>query len=230
MATEFETMIQDISKTLIMKELLLFFEVLSSKLKLGSPEWDSAKVRVQEALEEYDCFEASFNRVLVVRKAVFRALEEVFDLPLQTKQLYVSAKPSHGYIRVASGQHENIVIDAGNIETGLTTTLWPQGNTSFSETLVSFTELASTLEKRVRRMVLEISGVEKYADELIESTNYILNAMKYEGSQTSVPFLGAHVDQTKKALKFRPPFCIPPPHGFCFFTAFDKPEISVRMC
>ncbi|KAE8662783.1 gibberellin 20 oxidase 1 [Hibiscus syriacus] len=177
------------------------------ELKLGSPEWDSAKVRVREALAEYGCFEASFDRVLVVQKALFGALEEVFDLPLQTKELYVSDKPARGYVPVESGLHENIIVDAANIaeniETGLTTTYWPQGNTNFSKTLVSFTKLASTLEKTVRRMILEIFGVEKYADELIESTNYILKAMKYEGSQGRLPFCGAHADQSMVTLLYQ---------------------------
>ncbi|KAL4387605.1 hypothetical protein GQ457_09G012690 [Hibiscus cannabinus] len=177
------------------------------ELKPGSPEWDSAKHHVREALEEYGCFEASLNRVLEVRKAVFGALEELFDLPLQTKQLYVSDKPSRGYNPAVSGLHEHMVIDAANIaeniERGLTTTLWPHGNISFSKTLVSFTELASGLEKTIRRMILEIFGVEKYADELIESTNYLLKVIKYEGSETSEPYPAAHFDKSMITLLYQ---------------------------
>ncbi|KAK8663674.1 hypothetical protein V6N13_083481 [Hibiscus sabdariffa] len=161
------------------------------ELKPGSPQWDSVKHQVWEALEEYDCFEASLDRVLEVRKVVFGALEELFDLPLQTKQLYVSDKPSRGYNPVVSGLHEHIVIDAANIteniERGLTTTMWPHGNISFSKPPVSFIELASGLEKTIRRMILDIFGVEKYADELIESTNYLLKVMKYERGVSPVP-------------------------------------------
>ncbi|KAK8663675.1 hypothetical protein V6N13_083482 [Hibiscus sabdariffa] len=177
------------------------------ELKPGSPQWDSAKHQVREALEEYGCFEASLDRVLEVRKAVFGALEELFDLPLQTKQLYVSDKPSRGYNPAVSGLHEHIVIDAANIaeniERGLTTTLWPHGNISFSKTLVSCTKLASGLEKTIRRMILEIFGVEKYADELIESTNYILKVIKYEGSETSEPYPAAHFDKSMITLLYQ---------------------------
>ncbi|KAK8663673.1 hypothetical protein V6N13_083480 [Hibiscus sabdariffa] len=177
------------------------------ELKPGSPQWDSVKHRVREALEEYGCFEASLDRVLEVRKAVFGALEELFDLPPQTKQLYVSDKPLRGYKRVASGLSEDMVIDAANIteniERGLTNTMWPQGNISFSKTLVSFTELASGLEKTIRRMILEIFGVEKYADELIESTNYILKVIKYEGSETREPCPAAHSDQSMITLLYQ---------------------------
>ncbi|KAK8556555.1 hypothetical protein V6N13_064577 [Hibiscus sabdariffa] len=177
------------------------------ELKRGSSEWDSVKHRVREALEEYGCFEASLDRVLEVRKAVFGALEELFDLPPQTKQLYVSDKPLRGYKRAASGLCEDMVIDAANIteniERGLTTTMWPQGNTSFSKTVVCFTELASGLEKTIRRMILEIFGVEKYADEMIESTNYILKVIKYEGSETREACPGAHSDQSMITLLYQ---------------------------
>ncbi|KAE8707324.1 katanin p60 ATPase-containing subunit A1-like [Hibiscus syriacus] len=46
------------------------------------------------------------------------------------------------------------------------------------------------------RMILETFGVEKYTDEFINSTNYLLKVMKYEGSQTNEPSLRALSDQT----------------------------------
>ncbi|KAG4154526.1 hypothetical protein ERO13_D03G073600v2 [Gossypium hirsutum] len=177
------------------------------ELKPGSPEWDLVKLQVREALEEYGCFEALFDQVLELRHAVFGAMEELFDLPLQTKKLYVSSKLFRGYSRDASGLHENMAIDDAhipeNIESDLTNILWPQGNKSFSETLVSFTQLASGLEKTIRRMILETFGVEKYVDEFIDSTNYILKDMKYEGSQSSKPSLRAHSDQNLVTLLYQ---------------------------
>ncbi|XP_038999729.1 probable 2-oxoglutarate-dependent dioxygenase AOP1 [Hibiscus syriacus] len=163
----------------------------NQNLKPGSPEWDLVKFQVCEALEEYGCFEASFDQFFKLQNAVFGAMEEIFDLPLETKKLYVSDKLFRGYFVSPSGLLEIMTIDeaqsAENIEQRLTTTLWPQGNLSFSKTLVSFTELASRLEKTIRRMILEIFGVEKYIDELIDSTNYILKLKKNEGPQTSEP-------------------------------------------
>ncbi|GMI93987.1 hypothetical protein like AT1G52820 [Hibiscus trionum] len=160
-------------------------------LKPGSLEWDLVKFQVRAALEEYGCFDASLDQVAELRNAVFGAMEEMFDLPLETKKLYVSDKLFRGYFGSPSGLLESMTIDeaqsAENIEQHLTTTLWPHGNISFGKTLVSFTEMASRLEKTIRRMILEIFGVEKYLDELINSTNYLLKLMKNKGPQCSEP-------------------------------------------
>ena len=49
----------------------------------------------------------------------------------------------------------------------------------------------------IRKMVLESLGVEKYLDEHMESTNYLLRVMKYKGLQTTETKLGlnAHTDK-----------------------------------
>ena len=49
----------------------------------------------------------------------------------------------------------------------------------------------------IRRMVLESLGVEKYLDEHMGSTNYLLRVMKYKGPQTTDTKLGltAHTDK-----------------------------------
>ncbi|XVF74656.1 hypothetical protein PTKIN_Ptkin13bG0128700 [Pterospermum kingtungense] len=178
-------------------------------LKPGTPEWDSIKIQIRQALEEYGCFEALFDKVVEVQEALFGAMQELFDLPLQTKKRYVSEKPFRGYYGPTQTLYESMIIDDGNfaenIEQRLTNTLWPQGNTSFSKTLLSFSGLASGLEKTIRRMVLDIFGVEKYMDELMDSTNYILRLMKYGGSQTSEPTVvaRAHFDQNMVTLLYQ---------------------------
>ncbi|KAK8617618.1 hypothetical protein V6N13_080528 [Hibiscus sabdariffa] len=161
-------------------------------LQPGSPEWNSVRVQVQKALEDYGCFEASIDRVLELTRAVFGAVEELFDLPLQTKKLCVSENRFRGYNEPPLKRLlESISIDdahiAGNIEQRLTNTLWPQGNISFSKTMVSFTEIASRLEKTIKRMILEIFGLEKHIDELMNSTNHHLRIMKYESPKTGEP-------------------------------------------
>ncbi|KAI6671950.1 hypothetical protein NL676_006835 [Syzygium grande] len=49
----------------------------------------------------------------------------------------------------------------------------------------------------VRRMILESLSVEKYLDEHMNSTNYLLRVMKYEGPQTTDTKLGlnSHTDK-----------------------------------
>ncbi|KAA3473136.1 putative 2-oxoglutarate-dependent dioxygenase AOP1 [Gossypium australe] len=178
----------------------------NQNLKPSSPEWDLLKFQVREALEEYSCFEASFDQLLELRQPVLEALEQLFDLPSQTKQLCVSDKPFRAYFGPPSRLYESMSTDDAhsveNIEQCLTTTLWPQGNISFSKTLASFTQLASGLEKTILRMILESFGLEKYMDELVDSTNNHLRAMKYGRTNTSEPTLGvpAHCDHTTMTL------------------------------
>ncbi|XVF74658.1 hypothetical protein PTKIN_Ptkin13bG0128900 [Pterospermum kingtungense] len=178
-------------------------------IRPGTPEWDSVKVQVRQALQEYGCFEASFDKVLEVRKALFGATQEVFDLPLQTKQRYAFERLLTGYYAPTGSQVESMfiseAINVENIEQRMTNILWPQGNTSFSKTMLSHSEIASGLEKTIRRMILESFGLEKYVDELINSTNYIMRVIKYEGPQTSQPTLRTipHCDQSMLTLLYQ---------------------------
>ncbi|XP_039047829.1 probable 2-oxoglutarate-dependent dioxygenase AOP1 [Hibiscus syriacus] len=102
----------------------------SQELKPGSPEWDSVKAQVREALEEHGYFEASFDRVAELRTPVFGALEELFDLPLQRKKLCVLR--SH-FVAIMGLQHDcmrawrlmNIWPETLN---NFTNVLWPQGH------------------------------------------------------------------------------------------------------
>lgn len=106
-------------------------------LKPGTIEWDLVKEQVQQALRDFGCFEAYFDNIpLELRHAIFGAMEQLFDLPLQTKTRSVSKVPFHGYI----GQYPQVPLfesigipDADIMEKveALTTTFWPQGNTSF---------------------------------------------------------------------------------------------------
>ncbi|CAI0396494.1 unnamed protein product, partial [Linum tenue] len=148
-------------------------------------------------VEEYGCFEASFDRVSEdVRRAVFGSLEELFELPLETKlRNAYSNKPSRGYV----GQHplipvyESLGIDDAHVPESVesfTNTLWPQGNSSFSKTMQSYFEQLSELDKIVRKMIVESFDLEKYMDEHISSTNYLLRFMKYDSPNTPDAKLG----------------------------------------
>ena len=106
-------------------------------LKPATPEWESVRAQVRTALEEYGCFEALFNGASVeLRKALFEASEEFFDLPVETKLRTKSDKIYKGY----AGQHptlplyEAIGCDGANNPQSvdeLTYKLWPQGNITF---------------------------------------------------------------------------------------------------
>ncbi|CAN1141708.1 Probable 2-oxoglutarate-dependent dioxygenase AOP1.2 [Linum perenne] len=154
-------------------------------MKQGSSEWETLKQQVGKAVEEYGCFEASFDKITVdCRRAVFRSVEELFDLPLETKLLNTSKRPLHGYV----GQYpslplyESMGIDHAdvleNVES-LTNSLWPHGNPFFSKTIQSYAEQLSGLDNIVRQMIVERYGLEKYMDEHLNSTILLLRMMKY---------------------------------------------------
>ncbi|CAN1302866.1 Probable 2-oxoglutarate-dependent dioxygenase AOP1.2 [Linum perenne] len=160
-------------------------------MKQGSSEWETLKQQVGKAVEEYGCFEASFDKITVdCRRAVFRSVEELFDLPLETKLLNTSKRPLHGYV----GQYpslplyESMGIDHAdvleNVES-LTNSLWPHGNPFFSsKTIQSYAEQLSGLDNIVRQMIVERYGLEKYMDEHLNSTILLLRMMKYSPPTT----------------------------------------------
>ncbi|XVF26673.1 hypothetical protein REPUB_Repub14bG0038000 [Reevesia pubescens] len=185
----------------------------NKNLKQGTPEWDSVKVQVRKALKEFGCFESLVNKVpdLELREAVFGALKEVFDLPLETKMLNVSPKPYHGYLGVhpdRSPLYESIGIDdphiVQNIE-GMSNILWPEGNPCFSKSIHSFSEQVVGLERMVKRMILESLSLEKYMDEHMDSNYYLLRLMKYKGPETSEAKLGlyGHTDKNIMTILYQ---------------------------
>jgi len=180
-------------------------------LEANSPNWELVKSQVYKALVEYGCFEAIFDKVpLELRKEIFDSLEELFDLPLETKQLNASNKPYHGYV----GQYpmvplfESIGIDDANVfekVQSMTNILWPDGNQRCSKTIHSFSEELTELDQIIRKMILESLGVEKYLKEHMNSTNYLLRVMKYKGPQTSDTKLGltAHTDKNVVTILYQ---------------------------
>ncbi|XP_058728947.1 probable 2-oxoglutarate-dependent dioxygenase AOP1 [Vicia villosa] len=175
-------------------------------LETKSPNWELVKSQVYKALVEYGCFEAIFDQVsLELRKAIFDSLEELFELPLQTKLLNVSKKPYHGYV----GQYptiplyESMGIDDANVYENvknMTNILWPNGNQSFSKTIHSFSDELTALDQIVRKMILESLNAEKYLEEHMNSTNYLLRVMKYKGPQTSDTKLGLTTHSDKNVV------------------------------
>lgn len=66
-----------------------------------------------------------------------------------------------------------------------------------SKTIQSYSEQLSELDQTIRRMIVESLGVEKYMDEHMNSTSYLLRVMKYKGPQSSETKVGlnAHTDK-----------------------------------
>ncbi|CAN0875339.1 Probable 2-oxoglutarate-dependent dioxygenase AOP1.2 [Linum grandiflorum] len=182
---------------------LPFIDFSNQELKAGSPDWEILKFQVRKALEEYGCFEASYDKVSAnLSSDVVTSVQELFSLSLPIKLRNASKKPYHGYV----GQYphvplyESMGIDGATlldkVET-FTTTLWPQGNPDFSKTIQMYSELVSNLDKIVRKMIVQSFGLEEYVDEHLESTDYLLRVMKYKGPQTPETELGltSHTDK-----------------------------------
>ncbi|CAL9218725.1 unnamed protein product [Arabidopsis halleri] len=176
----------------------------SRDLKPGTVEWDSVRGDVRRALEEYGCFEAMFDKVTVeLRKAVFEASEELFRLPLETKQKIVSDVKYRGYVgqNPTNPLYEGMGIDVADNEEkvkAFTQKLWPQGNMSFSETVLLFTKHVSELDFKIRRMVMESFRLdENYIEEHLKSTKCLMRMMKYKGVDETEEELGmeAHTDR-----------------------------------
>ncbi|CAH8337541.1 unnamed protein product [Eruca vesicaria subsp. sativa] len=174
-------------------------------LKPKTPEWDSVKSQVRKALEEYGCFEALFDGVSVeLRKALFKASEEVFDLPLETKLNSKSEKLiNHGYelqnpeLPLYEGIGFNGVEDPESVD-DLTRKLWPHGNVTFSNTVQSFAKKLIELSMKVRTVIMESFGLEKYVEEHLDSAFNHFHLFKYKGlSDNTEEKLGldAHIDR-----------------------------------
>ncbi|KAJ4886569.1 2-oxoglutarate (2OG) and Fe(II)-dependent oxygenase superfamily protein [Raphanus sativus] len=168
-------------------------------LKPETQEWESVRAQVRTALEEYGCFEALLNGASVeLRKALFEASEEFFDLPLETKLRIKSDELYKGY----AGQHptlplyEAIGCDAENPQTvdELTYKLWPQGNVTFQ----SFAVNLIALDVKVRTMIMESFGLEKYlVEEHLNSARKRFGLIKYRGldeNEEEQPGLNPHID------------------------------------
>ncbi|KAL0743240.1 hypothetical protein Bca4012_084753 [Brassica carinata] len=157
-------------------------------LKPETPQWGSVRSQVRKALEDFGCFEALFDGASVeLRKAVFEASQEVFDLPLETK---LSAKSEINRNNGYSGQVPGMPLfegmgfdDVDNLKVvnNLTYKVWPQGNITFSNTVQSFAEKLIELNVKVRTMLMESFGLEKYVEEHLNSAKNRFHLFKYKG-------------------------------------------------
>ncbi|CAN8269295.1 unnamed protein product [Cochlearia groenlandica] len=151
-------------------------------------EWDMVRNLVRKALEEYGCFEALFDGVSKdLRKTIFEASKEVFDLPIETKLSAKLEKRNSGYTCHVSDMplFEGMGfdgVDNPNVVDDLTLKVWPQGNINFSKNVQSFAEKLIELNVKIRRMVMESFGLDKYyVKEHINSARNRFHLFKYKG-------------------------------------------------
>ncbi|KAL8500265.1 hypothetical protein ACS0TY_020029 [Phlomoides rotata] len=151
----------------------------------NSSSWISTCKNVREALEEYGFFIANYEDVSSeLDKQVFEVMEEVFDLPLETKIRNTSDLVFYGYV----GQlphapiHESMGIPEATTRDAVqnfTNLMWPSGNKKFCESIECYARLVSGLEQLVDEMVFESYGTEKHYESHVGSTTYLLRTIKY---------------------------------------------------
>ncbi|CAH8337534.1 unnamed protein product [Eruca vesicaria subsp. sativa] len=172
----------------------------SRDLKPETPEWDSVRAQVRKALEEYGCFEAKFDGAsMELRNAIFKATEEVFDLPLETKLSTKSDKIIYeGYLTIPTMPlYEGLGfygVDSPEVVDDLTHKLWPSGNITFSKNVQSFGQKLIELNVKIRTMIMESFGLEKYIEEHLNSAKNHLQIFKYKGLD----------DNTEENIGFQP--------------------------
>ncbi|XP_048323388.1 probable 2-oxoglutarate-dependent dioxygenase AOP1.2 [Ziziphus jujuba] len=105
-------------------------------LNPGTPEWDSARDQVKQALAQYGCFEAFFDKVPPeTRKAILDATEELYDLPSEIKRKNIYETPFPGYFgnHILTPLFESMaILDAvklSDIESFINV-YYPEGNSS----------------------------------------------------------------------------------------------------
>ncbi|XP_073128000.1 probable 2-oxoglutarate-dependent dioxygenase AOP1 [Henckelia pumila] len=192
-------------------QLLPIIDFSQLKQESKSPNWESVKNQVRFALQEFGCFEATFDQIpRDLRDSVIQGSRQLFELPLQTKLRNSSNKHYHGYI----GQHalvplyESLGIDDalghGSIDR-FTNLMWSEENPDFSKSIRSFTEKLAELDQIVRKLVLESLGLEKYIDEHIESTNYLVRVQKYDAPKSHETEIGltAHTDKNMVTILYQ---------------------------
>ncbi|XP_055818966.1 probable 2-oxoglutarate-dependent dioxygenase AOP1.2 [Solanum dulcamara] len=166
------------------------------ELKPNTPQWESTKVQVFEALKEFGCFEAIYDKIPnEIREAMFDTSKETFEFPT-SKLIEYREKPFHIY----EDQLPNLplfgsVVSAdlllpNSVET-FANTFWPNGNPNFCNVAKSFYKPIMELDEMVKRMILETLELENYIDEFLDSNISVLRFIKYKANE---PGLRAHTD------------------------------------
>ncbi|KAJ9563695.1 hypothetical protein OSB04_008855 [Centaurea solstitialis] len=174
-------------------------------------DWDSAKTQVHHALTEYGFFRASMAGMSPeFRTSLFGSLDQLFDLPLETKLKSISDKPFHGYIGHSPTMplYESMAVPdapvAGEVE-AFTDFFWPHGNPLFRESIRNISDKLYWLDRAVRKMVMESLGLEKYSDDHMDSTKHLLRVAKYKGPDTDESIMGltSHIDKTTLSILYQ---------------------------
>ncbi|KAK3040909.1 hypothetical protein RJ639_027904 [Escallonia herrerae] len=150
------------------------------------------------------CFLVTYAKVSTeLSDAVFQAVGELSELPIETKVQNVADIAYFGYLgqdpckplMESMGIQNATSKEAVQSFTNLT---WPSGNDHFSDTLQLYAKLVRELKETVSKMAFESYGVGKYYDSHNKSTDYLLRYIKYRVPNVEENNLGVptHTDKT----------------------------------
>ncbi|XP_059278460.1 probable 2-oxoglutarate-dependent dioxygenase AOP1 [Lycium ferocissimum] len=177
-------------------------DLSNPELKQGTTQWESTKIQVLEALQEYGCFEAMYDKVPnEIREAMFDTSKEIFEFPLETKLKNLSNKPLHGYNGMIPHLplYESLCIadllKPQSVET-FANIFWPDGNTDFCNLVKSYSNPLVELDEMVKRMILESLGLKNYINGFLDPIFFLFRFTHYKAStgDENKPGLGGHTD------------------------------------
>ncbi|CAM8994215.1 unnamed protein product [Rhodiola kirilowii] len=165
---------------------------------------------IRLALEEYGCFKAEYGVSEKLQTTTFNALEDLFNLPVETKKHNNYSKPLHGYVGqyTAIPLHEGMGIQDGTTLEGIqhfASLMWPQGNQVFCESIHTFSKIVGELDDIVTRMIFDSYGVSRYYERHVEDMGYLIRMMKYrvpDLDETDVGFT-PHTDKNFTTILYQ---------------------------
>ncbi|XP_055808348.1 probable 2-oxoglutarate-dependent dioxygenase AOP1, partial [Solanum dulcamara] len=173
------------------------------ELKPGTIQWDTTKSLVLQALQEYGCFKAIYDKFRhETKEGMFCCSKEIFEFPLETKMKNLSKKPFSGYLGQLPTQplYESVCIDdllqPASVET-FANIFWPEGNPDFCNVVKSYSKPLVELDEMVKRMVLESLGLYIYVDEFLDLSSFLLRLTNYtaaQGEDGNKLGIGEHTD------------------------------------
>ncbi|MCD7463336.1 hypothetical protein HAX54_050364 [Datura stramonium] len=173
----------------------------SSELEKGNEKWNLARDEVYKALEEYGCFEALLDGE-IPKERLYEKLKQIFNFNLE-KKFGNSQNVLVGYTRdnPRIPLQERMIIDNvlnhGVID-NFSNILWPhEGETEFSDLVLTYSKKLSEFGDMVRRMVFDKLGLENYLDEHKKTGDCLLALIKYRAPKSEETNVGVppHTDK-----------------------------------
>ncbi|KAM5566294.1 hypothetical protein ABKV19_019980 [Rosa sericea] len=178
-----------------------------------SEEWRAMSIKVREACESHGCFLLLVQEEMIpmrLREEMVAAMKALFDLPEETKQKHTSPRAYQSYQGKCSiiPLNESFGIDNAcqpDAAESFTNLMWPQGSSSFCETMKSMSSKMMALNFTILEMLLESFDVGKHYTSHVENTTSIMRFMKYKipssnDSDTSSAAVGLVPHTDKSAL------------------------------